>query len=234
MPYLVEAYAALATAMVALLLWKPALAGRTLQALRGRKPAGFGNAYDNRINEHVRRLWQMDRAVVFIGDSLVSGLAVSSIAPNSENLGIGGDTLERVIYRLERYDLSRARAVILAVGINNRHKRYAGFSATYARALALIPSHVPVIASAILPIDEWARNEAGVNALSREANHAIATACSARPRCVFVDPGLRMLGANGGLREGLATDGMHLSAEGFVLYGDALREALHANISGQS
>jgi hypothetical protein len=53
-------------------------------------------------------------AVIFIGDSITQGLAVSAVYPKSVNYGIGSDTTIGVIKRLSDYkSLSRARAIVI-------------------------------------------------------------------------------------------------------------------------
>ena len=52
-------------------------------------------AYHKRIDSNIP-----DDAVIFIGDSITEGLAVSSISPVSVNYGIGSDTTLGVLQRL--------------------------------------------------------------------------------------------------------------------------------------
>ena len=56
---------------------------------------------------------------MFLGDSHVQGLAVSSITPNAVNLGIGGNTTVGLIQRLQNLkSLQLARTVVIAIGYN--------------------------------------------------------------------------------------------------------------------
>jgi len=94
-----------------------------------------------------RRSQQIHGAVVFIGDSLIVGLATSNVASKSENFGINADWLDSLLLRLPRYRLSEARAVVLEIGSNDwpidSSSGFASFAAKYHRLLAMLPSQVP-------------------------------------------------------------------------------------------
>ena len=104
-----------------------------------------------------------DRAVIFIGDSLTQGLCVSAVAVPSVNYGIGSDTTVGVLQRLSEYrSIDRAAAVVIAIGINDLRRRSdAEILDNYETILARIPESIPVIASAVLPVDEPVRQSRG-------------------------------------------------------------------------
>ena len=97
-----------------------------------------------------------DRSVVFIGDSLTQGLCSDAIACPSVNYGVGNDTTVGVLARLPEYQSLRcASAIVLAVGVNdimfrdNQH-----IVQNYRRILASLPQSVPIVCSAVLPVNE--------------------------------------------------------------------------------
>ena len=59
-------------------------------------------------------------AVIFLGDSIVQGLATAAVAPASVNYGIGTATTVDLIGALPSYrSLERAGSVVLSIGIND-------------------------------------------------------------------------------------------------------------------
>ncbi|MBT9311004.1 SGNH/GDSL hydrolase family protein [Leptothoe kymatousa] len=174
-----------------------------------------------------------DDAVIFIGDSITQGLAVSAIYPLSVNYGIGGDTTVGVLERLPMYQpaLARAKCIVLAVGINDTYNRSAEEALiNYETILDTLPQDRQVIVSAVLPVDaaanekklgkrvEW-RNTFNVG-LQRLANE--------REFVTFVDSSAE-LDTNGDqrldppLHDG---GGVHLNAAGNRVWAKKLRDAI--------
>lgn len=163
-----------------------------------------------------------ERPVVLVGDSRIENLNISQLAPGAVNFGVGGDNIDRVSQRLRLLALSHASLVVVAVGINDRLTKFRDFGDRYAAMLALIPPKIPVIASAILPVNpariaERVMNKqdfTGVPAMIPIANSAIQQACSARPECKFFDGSAAVVGPDGMLRRDLSIDGVHLTPQG--------------------
>jgi lysophospholipase L1-like esterase len=95
-------------------------------------------------------------SVIFIGDSLVQGLAVSEIGPKAVNFGIGHDTTEGLLNRLPHYQsIKRAKALVIAIGFNDLNKiDDHTLMANYDSIFATIDEHVAIFISAIHPVDE--------------------------------------------------------------------------------
>ena len=108
-------------------------------------------AFQKRVDEQLSA-----DSVIFIGDSLIQGLAVSEIAPNSVNYGIGADTTLGVLTRLGFYkSLSRARIIFIMIGLNDLKRRSnAEIITNYQKILEAMPKDRAVIIGAILPVDE--------------------------------------------------------------------------------
>ena len=171
-------------------------------------------------------------AVLFIGDSITQGMAVSAVTPLSVNLGIARDTSAGVLLRVRDYgSLSRARAAVLAIGVNDIVWREN--SETISNVEKIL-DHIraehgtPVVLSAVLPIDDvlvadQPRRNAdvddlnmGLNALSAERDHV-----------TWVDVTDALRDENGNLDDVYHTgDGVHLSAAGYAIWMPALRAAL--------
>jgi hypothetical protein len=85
------------------------------------------------ITEHFHRMLRyhsrMDgnvpkQSVIFIGDSITQGLAVTAVINPSVNYGIGSDTTVGVLNRLPVYkSIEKASTVVIAIGVNDMEYR---------------------------------------------------------------------------------------------------------------
>jgi lysophospholipase L1-like esterase len=174
-----------------------------------------------------------DQAVLFLGDSITQGLAVTAVSPNSVNLGIGGDNVAGVADRVPRHTaLARASTVVLAVGINDLPWRDdATILADYARALDAMPKGPRVIVSAVLPVAsptpaiKLPEAEARIAAFNQKLQDL------AKSRgALFIDAGPKLTGTPGRLRDDYHLgDGLHLSPAGYQIWIKALRDAVAAD-----
>ena len=158
-----------------------------------------------------------DHAVVFVGDSLVRGLCVAAVAPYAVNLGIGRDTTEGVLKRLGDYrTLSRARAVVLLVGVNDLiQRRKKGITGRYEAILKEIPGNVAIVFNALMPVDERATNKV-CNRDILLLNKVMKQACSEQANCRFFDLTEKLIDFSGNLRPQYHIgDGIHLNAKGY-------------------
>jgi lysophospholipase L1-like esterase len=160
-----------------------------------------------------------DGAVIFIGDSITQGLCVSAVANPSVNFGIGSDTTVGVLKRLTEYhSLERASVCVISIGINDfRLRGNDEILKNYSLILHAVPPRLPIVFSAILPVDEHFRDDfAGLNRRIRELNSGLKAFCEAQnPKCTFVDPGPKLVDYSGNLRkEYYDGDGVHLNGLG--------------------
>ncbi|MDH5179928.1 MAG: GDSL-type esterase/lipase family protein, partial [Gammaproteobacteria bacterium] len=127
--------------------------------------------------------------ILFIGDSIIQGMCVSCISKDAVNFGIGLDTTHGVLERISQYQtLQQARAVVLAIGLNDtRVRNNDEILAGYRAILQRIPRHIPVIFSAVLPIAANPRWPGDTNDRIKALNHAAKTLCATRTGCHFVD-----------------------------------------------
>jgi lysophospholipase L1-like esterase len=191
----------------------------------------YGAVYEDVVQQEAIRCGQFHDAVVFIGDSNTVALAVSNVAARAENLGVNGDTVDHVLYRLHSCDLHGAKTVVLAIGTNDwAVNHYAGFADRYRTLLNAIPRKVRIVASAIPPVNEGRLSAFydthGMTVGIAKANAAISNLCNADPRCTFsaLPPALYA-----GHQLAPAFDsgiGVHLNAKGQALWAHALRISL--------
>lgn len=112
-----------------------------------RQMVAFHSRIDPNLNDGVN---------IFIGDSLIQGLAVSSVIPNAVNFGIGGDTSLGVLKRTLNYkSIYRAKRVIISVGHNDfKVKKKIKTINNLKLILDLIPKDIEVTICSIFLIDD--------------------------------------------------------------------------------
>ncbi|MBW7864130.1 MAG: hypothetical protein GX580_11740 [Candidatus Hydrogenedens sp.] len=197
------------------------------------------------ITEHYTRMMKyhvyMDGsvpagAVLFVGDSITQGLCVAAVCDRGVNYGIGSDTTVGVLERLPKYgSIDRARAVVVAIGVNDLSRRdndailenYRKIAGTVAGS-GMVAGRAPLVFSAVLPVDERVNPEnAGVNGRIRELNRGLAKVCAETRGCRMVDVTGALADDTGSLApENHVGDGVHLSDKGYTLWITALRDAL--------
>lgn len=220
-------------AFLALVLWKSDFLSRAQKMFCGMPP-------DQEITEHYSRMLRYqarmdgnvpDGSVFFIGDSLTQGLCSDAVISPSVNYGIGSDTTVGVLRRLPEYhSLQRASAVVIAIGVNDlmfRHNRE--IVANYSRILQELSSGLPVVCSAVLPINEAVYD--GPSAVNNQRicdlNASLKVLASNRPGCVFLDVGGSLVDQEGNLLAALHDgDGVHINSEGNRIWIDGLRVAI--------
>lgn len=179
-----------------------------------------------------RRAAQMGGGVAFIGDSMIAGLATSRFSFRSENFGIGGETIEALEKRLPSYDLTKADAIVVLIGINNfRQDGLRDFGEKYRRLLGKLPQGRTVLAVALLPLNPRAKayHAQGAPQAIAQANREIEHVCRSCKGCVFLNPSRALENSRGELRDEYAEkDGLHLSGEGYAVLGDEIGKALGA------
>lgn len=181
--------------------------------------------YQHRVTQNT-----LPGTVHFIGDSFVQGLAVSAVATPAVNFGIGGDTTLGMLRRIPEYpSLRSARAVVLAGGYNDLWRHDDDYIvANYRRILAALPKGVPVVLTALFPVNERIEPAlAGKNRRIAGLNRRLAALCGGWPGCHFLDIGDRLRDGDGQLAAPYqAGDGLHLVGEGNAIWIRALRAVL--------
>lgn len=169
-----------------------------------------------------------DGAIIFIGDSFVQGLCVSAVVPEAVNYGIGGDTTVGVLRRLPTYSsLIRAGVVVVAIGYNDlKFKNNKEILSNYSAIAEQVPHNIPIVFSAVLPIDEKKRVELhGRNQRIKTINKELKAFTMKSKNMFFVDAGSSLTDAQGNLADEYQDgDGIHLNAKGNAIWIIELQE----------
>lgn len=198
------------------------------------KHLGFPNwqaeasaVFEPMLNYHLRMDGNVPAgSVIFIGDSLTQGLAVTAIANPSVNYGIGGDTTLGVMYRLTRYQsIQTARAVVVAIGTNDlKFRSDQDILKNWQAIAATIPQQVPVLYSAILPVGA---NLSGQNRRIQALNTALKAWTQGSNRLFFADASPHLVDQSGNLNPIFHNgDGLHLNSKGNALWIKTLQQAI--------
>jgi lysophospholipase L1-like esterase len=188
--------------------------------------------FPQKLRAHSRRDSNVPKqAVIFIGDSHVQELDVASIVKPSVNYGIRGDTTVGVLQRIPIYrSLKNASTVVIAIGINDMGRRSNDEIIFNLQAIdAQIPKNVPVVISAVLPVDEESReNWQGINSRITKLNLEILDWIKISTNHYFVDVGPQLIDEKGNLADKFhINDGLHLNSRGGAIWVQQLKEAIH-------
>ena len=168
-------------------------------------------------------------SIIFVGDSLIQGLAVSAVHNNSVNFGIGNDTTVGVLSRLKQYSsILNSKAVVISVGINDlKYRSNTEILKNYKEILEIIPDNIPVLINSILPVNEIISNNKAYNSRLLDLNKQLKNLCSQNDRLYFLDMTKFLINSDGNLSgQYHVGDGVHLNRKGNSIWILKLKESL--------
>ena len=241
MKRLVTGYVVLLHIFVVGVVWKTGFIERVSSRLRTPKAVTkpeITEYYHRIVRYHGRSVDAVpDDCVIFIGDSITQGLAVSAVCPIAVNYGIGSDTTRGVLKRIPIYmpALKRAKCIVIAIGVNDTPYRTASEAIqNYVRILDTLPQNRPVVVSGILPVDKSSNaNLARRIAWVTDFNHELRELCDQRDNVTFVDSSADLDTDSDGqldttLHDG---DGLHLNSAGNLAWAANLRSAIESSVT---
>ena len=185
-----------------------------------------------RHDELVERAKKGEVDVMFLGDSITEGwkyngkkLWEKEYAPlKAANFGISGDSTQHVLWRLRNGELEgiTPRAVVLMIGTNNVGAHSAdqiagGVEAIVKELRAKLPK-VKILLLAIFPRGEKPGTARETIAKVNEKIKALGDA--------WVDLTEKFVGDGGVISKEIMPDFLHLSAKGYEIWADGIREEL--------
>ncbi|MFW5685762.1 MAG: GDSL-type esterase/lipase family protein [Spirochaetota bacterium] len=167
-----------------------------------------------------------DGDTVFLGDSITEGGNWHELVPGCavKNRGIGGDTTEGVLARLDHVTSGRPARVFLMIGTNDL---FAGVAedeivANVAEIVRRIGTESPgteVFVQSVLP--RAARYRSAVESLNASLERSVAGTA----RWVDLYP-LFLDRSDGSIKDTLSNDELHLLGDGYLLWRDAIADLL--------
>ncbi len=185
---------------------------------------------------------------VFLGDSITQAWGSDGkaewdarFAPlGAANLGIGGDRMQNVLWRIENGALDglHPELVVLKIGVNNLWEevfqcgpdKVADGAAACVNAIRAGCPSTKVLALGILPTQ--AAPDHPLRAIVRAVNARSAALLPTPDGQVrFEDIGAAFLEPNGTISTDIMPDGCHLSPRGYALFADALEPLVQAMLN---
>ncbi len=179
-------------------------------------------AFYRRVDKNVK-----NGSVIFIGDSLIQGMAVTSVTPNAVNFGIGEDTTLGVLARIKHYDsIETTKQLVIAIGHNDLKYRTPVIIAKNIENIILsVPRTIPITLSAILPITEQFVSYTS-NAQIAQLNQHVALMASKFPNVNFININDKLMDDSGLKAIFHLGDGVHLSKKGYHVWLTSLAQTI--------
>jgi lysophospholipase L1-like esterase len=183
------------------------------------------NTMHNRVDEN-----NPSNAFIFIGDSLIQGLSVSSIHPVAVNFGIGHDTVNGVSKRTSNYQsLKSASSIIISVGINDLRKNSVDNVIADYKIMLQQLSRIPhIFIHEVLPIDSKVLG-AELQRKSLLFNEDLFKLTKEFDNITLLEFSSKFIDLKGDLKPSLHLgDGLHLNKNGYGIWIQQLKQQLDA------
>jgi lysophospholipase L1-like esterase len=154
---------------------------------------------------------------------------------NAANFAWGGDTTNNILWRIENGELDglQPKVIVLLAGTNNvgttmppggDDEKAADIARGVTAIVRAIQARVPnatIVLMAVFPRND---NLAVMSTIGK-INRVLAGVADGK-RVRFLDINDRLADPSGRLRDGVSGDGLHLTLQGYQIWGDALRPVL--------
>ena len=174
--------------------------------------------------------------VLFVGDSITEGWEWGDgdhwkkhFAPlGAANFGIGGDTTQNLLWRLDNGDVGalKPKVVVVLIGTNNLGRENAtaaeaarGVEAVVRKLRAAFPE-AKIVLHGIFPCDYSPKAE--VRQRVKDVNARLARLDGLDGKVVFRDIGAVFLEPDGSILPAVSPDGLHLTPEGYRRWASVL------------
>lgn len=192
------------------------------------KTRNLAGVYDHRVN-HLKSLSMQDSAIVMLGNSLTQSCEWSELLGNPKivNRGISGDMTGGVLLRLNEITQYRPSKIFLMIGINDLsvhsiEKILKNYEAIVGEILAKTPT-TKLYLQSILPVSNQIRNSGKSNADIVFLNEKIKIIAK-EYNSTYIDLHSKFIDQEGNLMSNLTQDGIHLDAEGYLIWKKELQK----------
>ena len=179
-----------------------------------------------------------NKDVIFLGDSITQGWEGAGKEAWAKffdplkpmNAGIGGDRTEHVLWRIENGELEghKPKAVVLMIGTNNSGSdEPEGTARGVTKIVETLRARLPdakILLLAIFPRGAGPTNNPG-RAKNEKVNSIIAKLHDGQ-HVHYLDIGAKFLQPDGTLTKEIMPDLLHLSAQGYQIWADAITPKL--------
>ena len=204
--------------LLSILVWQ---LWRHIRGLKRRRQERY-----DRLTGHFKLLPIQSSDIVFLGDSITAGADWQAMFPQLavRNLGIGGDTASGVYSRLDSILEGSPKKVFLLIGTNDIGPKvpYAQTATTVRLILQRFQECTPttmLFVQSVLPRQASYRREVE---LLNQTLRILADEYGA----TYIDLYSQFIDENGGLKQALSNDNLHLLGAGYQLWQQALRPYL--------
>ena len=184
--------------------------------------------------------------VLFVGDSITEGGEWGEgehwkrdfVPLATANFGIGGDTTQNLLWRLDNgaVGVLRPKVVVVLIGTNNLGRENAaaaevarGVEAVVRKLRAAFPA-AKIVLHGIFPCDYSPQAE--VRQRVKDANARLARLDGLDGKVVFRDIGAVFLEPDGSILPAVSNDGLHLTPEGYRRWAGALAPLVRGLLVG--
>src|SRR5262245_5285793 len=163
--------------------------------------------------------------IVMLGDSLTEAAPWDELTGCRQivNRGIGGDTTKGVLARLDQVVALKPRAVFLMIGVNDitlKIPKDASVDNLRAILTRLERADITTFAAYVLPVARQRKRQ--VNDSISALNAGLAGVLAEHPGTQVIDLRPLVRKGDGDLRDDLSYDGLHLDANGYAIWRDAI------------
>lgn len=183
-----------------------------------------GSGYSVGRLEHLQAMDQRGGTgkIVFVGDSITEAGEWGEFLGNANvvNRGIGGDSIARVLNRIESIAKTRPAKIFLMAGINDLavldHRQvFAQYQQTVDRIRAISPA-TRIYVQSTLPVNRSVRDTGRDNREVTALNRLLAGLPQSDPLIRYIDVGSGLLDSDGDLGREYTHDGVHLNGKGYA------------------
>ena len=180
--------------------------------------------------------------VVFLGDSLIERCNWNELFPdlNVKNRGIGGDTVNGVLVRLNTVMKTQPKKIFLMVGVNNlmNGNSVDQIVEDYGRLLDELvelrdEEGVKIYVESILPVGPEMKNASRIILDGREVNSRVKEMCADRD-ITYIDLTDAFSNEDLALNSDFGYDGVHINARGYRVLRDKLESYVYEDFEDEN